>query len=97
MQEGLITPGTSRYIPKVLQVKAFVSGSVRNAYPGDVALPDMLDSRSAINEVVDLALEHRLEVLLHLPTGDFDHPFNCNLDLTIAATPLGSDQHAHAD
>ena len=27
----------------------------------------------AVDEVVDLAFEHRLEVRLHLPPGDFDH------------------------
>ena len=39
--------------------------------PGDITLPDVLYPRGAIDEVVNLALEDRFEILLHLPSSDF--------------------------
>ena len=41
--------------------------------PGDISLSDMLDALGAVDVVVDLPLEHRLEVLLHLSAGNLDH------------------------
>ena len=59
-------------LAKVFQIEALVGGVVRNADPGDIALTDMLDSARAIDEIVDLSLQYRLEVLLHLASSNLD-------------------------
>ena len=59
-------------IAEVAQVEALVVGGLADADPGDVALADVLDAAGAVDEVVDLALEHRLEVALHLAAGYLD-------------------------
>ena len=58
--------------PKCFEREALVRRSLADADPGDVALADVLDAARAVDEVVDLALEHRLEVLLHLAAGHLD-------------------------
>ena len=57
---------------KVLEVKALVGRVIADADPGNVALADVLDARRAVDKVVDLPLEHRLKVLLHLAAGHLD-------------------------
>ena len=59
-------------LAEVLQVEALVGGGVADAHPRDVALPDVLNARRAVDEVVDLPLQHRLEVLLHLAARHLD-------------------------
>ena len=71
-------------LSEVLQVETFVGGPIRDAYPGDVALSNVLDAGSAVDEVVDLPFQDRLEVLLHLPAG------NLNNDAHVGRT-LGRD------
>jgi allantoin racemase len=41
--------------------------------PDDVALPDVHDALGIVDQVVDLSLEDRLEVLLHLPSRHLHH------------------------
>ena len=57
-------------VAEVLQVEALVGRPLADADPGDVALADVLDTGGAVDEVVDLPLQHRFEVLLHLAAGD---------------------------
>ncbi len=59
-------------LAEVFQVETFFGGAVRDADPGDIALSDMLDARSAVDKVMDLALQHRLEIFLHLAAGHLD-------------------------
>ena len=53
---------------KVFQAEALIHGRFTEAEPGNVPLRYMLYAFSAVDEVVDLALQNRLEVLLHLST-----------------------------
>ena len=69
--EDLVDAGVED-LAEVLQAEALGEGRLADADPGDVALADVLDALGAVDEVVDLALEHRLEVLLHLAAGDLD-------------------------
>ncbi len=57
---------------EMFQVKTFFGRSLAETNPGDVALADVLDARRTVDEVVNLSLQHWLEVLLHLPPGHLD-------------------------
>ena len=59
-------------LAKVFQIKAFVGGAVGNTNPGNIPLANVLDARSAVDEVMDLPFQHRLEIFLHLPPGHID-------------------------
>ena len=59
-------------LAEVLQTEAFVGGSFGDAYPGNIALPDVLNPRRAVHKVVNLALQDRLKIRLHLPAGHLD-------------------------
>ena len=56
----------------VLQAEALVGRAVADADPGYVALAVVLDAFGAVGEVVELALDDGLEVLLHLASGHLD-------------------------
>ncbi|MEJ2561680.1 MAG: hypothetical protein P8Z42_03225 [Anaerolineales bacterium] len=58
-------------VAEVLQIEAFFGGRLADADPGNVALTDVLDAGPAVDDVVDLAFEHRLEIFFHLASGDF--------------------------
>jgi len=58
---------------KMLQVKPFIGCAIRDTDPGNIPLPDVLDTRSAVDEVMDLALKHRFEIFLHLPPSHLHH------------------------
>ena len=56
----------------MIQIEALIGCGCADADPGDVALADVLNARGAIDEVMDLALEDWLEILIHLATGHLD-------------------------
>jgi len=56
----------------VLQGKALLDGRLAQPDPGDVALADVHDALHVVDQMVDLALDDRLEVGLELPAGDLD-------------------------
>jgi len=58
---------------KRFKTKAFVCRGIRDADPRDITLTDMLDSTCAVHEIMDLSFKHRLKVLLHLPSRNFDN------------------------
>src|SRR5512139_902394 len=57
----------------MLQRKALLHRGFADSVPGNVALADVHNALSVIHQVVDLTLEDRLIVLLHLPTGNLDY------------------------
>jgi len=78
-------------LAEVLHVEALVGGGLGDADPGDVALADVLDARRAVDEVVDLPLQNRLEVLLHLPSGDLHHDAHVHVALLFDVVEGGAD------
>ena len=60
-------------LSEVLEVEALLRRRLADADPGDVPLAYVLHSRGGVEEVVDLAFQHRLEVLLHLAPGHLHH------------------------
>ena len=60
-------------LAKMLQREPLVHRRRRQADPGNVTLANVLHTRSPIHKVVNLALQHRLKVLLHLPAGYLNH------------------------
>ena len=75
----------------MFQAETFVRGIVRNADPGDITLPDVLDARSAVDEVVYLSLEHRFEILLHLTTSYMDNNTHVHRSLWIDIGEIWAD------
>jgi hypothetical protein len=55
--------------PEMFQVEPLSSCRVGDTNPGNVSLTDMLDTGGAIDEVMYLALEDRLEIFLHLASS----------------------------
>ena len=58
---------------QVADLEAFVLGRLADADPVDVALAHVPDAFGAVDQVMDLAFQNRLEVRLHLAAGNF-HP-----------------------
>jgi hypothetical protein len=56
---------------EVLEAETLFCRVIRDPDPGDIALSDMLDAGGAVDKIVDLALQDRFEILLHLAPGDF--------------------------
>jgi hypothetical protein len=59
--------------PVVLEPQSLLEALLGDAGPDDVALPHVPDPGGAVQEVVDLTLQDRLEVRLHLAAGHL-HP-----------------------
>ena len=76
----------------MLQVEALFGICVGNANPGDIALADVLDARGAVDEIVDLAFQDRLEVFLHLPSGDLYDDAHVHIALRRDLVEAGADQ-----
>ncbi len=72
-------------LAQVADLEALVLGGFADADPVDVALAHVPDAFGAVDQVVDLAFENRLEVGLHLASGNF-HP-----DAEAAAPSCGVD------
>ena len=53
----------------MLEPEALFHGLFADAHPGDIALADVHDALGVVDEVVNLALQDRLVVLLHLAAG----------------------------
>ena len=53
----------------VLQPEALFHGLFADAHPGDIALADVHDALGVVDQVVNLALQDRFVVLLHLASG----------------------------
>ena len=60
-------------IAEMLQIEPLIRRPLRDPDPRDIPLAHVLDTRSPIHEIVNLALQHRLEILLHLAAGHLDH------------------------
>ena len=56
----------------MLEGKTFLHRGLADADPHDVPLADMHDALDVVDQVVELALQDRLEVGLHLAAGDLD-------------------------
>ncbi len=58
------------------EAKSLLHSPFADPYPGDVPLTDMHHSLGIVDEMVDLALENRFKVLLHLPARHFSDDGN---------------------
>ena len=78
-------------LAEVLQVESGVGRFGRQPDPCDVPLTDVLYSGCTVHEVVDLSLENRLEVLLHLAASDvYDDP-QVHAPLRLHVREVGTD------
>jgi hypothetical protein len=78
---------------EMLEVKAFIGGIVGDADPGYIALADMLDAGSTIDEVVDLAFENGLEIFLRRPATNDDGDIICPCEGSHKPGPMTSTLH----
>jgi len=65
----VVVEGAVEYVANVAQPEALGKRPFAEADPGDVALALVLKALGAIEEMMDLPFEHRLEVFLHLAAG----------------------------
>jgi hypothetical protein len=56
----------------VLERETLFDGGLADTHPGDVALADVHDALDIVDQMVNLALQDRLEVGLHFPAGHLD-------------------------
>ena len=59
-------------LAEVADAEALFLRRLADAHPDDVALAHVPDAFGAVDQMVNLAFEDRLEVGLHLASGDFD-------------------------
>ena len=76
----------------MLQIKTFLGSGFAHADPGDVALANVLDARRAVDEVVNLPLQHWLEVLLHLPSSHLDDDPQVHVSTLFDVLEAGADE-----
>ena len=81
-------------LANIRQAEAFIGCRLGNTDPGDIPLSNMLDARGAIDEVMDLAFEHRFKVRLHRPARHLDHHAHAHVALSGNAAEIGSN-HFH--
>ena len=59
-----------QHLADVLEGEALFHRTLADAHPHDVALADVHDALDIVDQVVELTLQNRLEVRLHLAAGD---------------------------
>ena len=78
-------------VAEVVELEALVLGGLADADPDEVALAHVQHALGEVHEVVELPLDDRLEVGLHLAAGDVDDDRERDARALFELVELGAD------
>ena len=78
-------------VAKVMQIEALLNRRLADADPRDVTLTHVLETGGCVDKVVELPLQHRLEIQLHLAASHLDQNSHIHRAADLHILKVGAD------